>query len=142
MANNPKALHIGQIIDNAIDVESTRILACMKILYHLVIHDRAINQYEDTCNLVKHLKAHDMLINDTYGSYTNRQSAYNFLWAIFQYLRDVNLREVKDSPILSLLVDEFIDCDLEQYSIVNVCYLARECMEHPCMQFVELLSVP
>ena len=43
VANNPEALHLARIVANAIDGESTRILACMKILYHLVIHDRAIN---------------------------------------------------------------------------------------------------
>ena len=60
MANNPKALRMARVVANAIDAESARILACMKILYHLVVHDRAINQYEDTCDLVKHLRALDM----------------------------------------------------------------------------------
>ena len=50
VANNPEALCMARIIANAIDVESARILACMKILYHFVVHDRAINQYEDTCD--------------------------------------------------------------------------------------------
>ena len=142
MANNPEALRLARVVANAIDAESARILACMKILYHLVVLDRAINQYEDTCDLVKHLRAPDMPTSDEYGSYTSRQSAYDFLWAISQYLRDVNLQEVKDSPILSLLVDESTDRTLEQHLIVYVCYLARGGMGPPCMQFVELLSVP
>ena len=141
MANNPKTLRVARIVANAIDVESARILASMKILYHLVVHDRAINMYEDTCDLVKHLRAPDMPINDEYGSYTSRQSAYDFLWAISQHLRDVNLQEVKDSLVLSLLVDESTDRTLEQHLIVYVCYLARRGMGPLCMQFVELLSV-
>ena len=63
---------MARIVANAIDAESVRILACMKILYHLVVHDRAINQYEDTCDLVKHLRALDMPTSDEYGSYTSR----------------------------------------------------------------------
>ena len=73
---------MARVIANAIDVEPTRILACMKILYHLVVHDRAINQYKDTCDLMKHLRAPNMPTKDEYGSYTSRQSAYDFLWAI------------------------------------------------------------
>ena len=49
---------------------------------------------------------------------------------------------MKDSPVLSLLVDEFTDHTLEQYLIVYVCYLARRSTWPSCMQFVELLSVP
>ena len=72
VANNPEALRMARIVANAIDTKSARILAYMKILYHLVVHDRAINLYEDNCNLVKHLRASDMPISDKYGSYTNR----------------------------------------------------------------------
>ena len=39
----------------------------MKILYHLVVNDRAINQYEDMCQIIRHLRAPDMLVNDEYG---------------------------------------------------------------------------
>ena len=71
-----------------------------------------------------------------------RQNAYDFLWAISQHLRDINLQEVKDSPVLSLLIDESIDHTLEQHLIVYVCYLAWGGMGPLSMQFVELLSVP
>ena len=82
VANNLKALRMARIVANAIDAESARILACMKILYHFVVHDRAINQYKDTCDWVKHLRAPDIPTSDEYGSYTSRQSAHDFLWAI------------------------------------------------------------
>ena len=88
----------------------------MKILYHLVIHDRIINQYEDTCDLIKHLRASEMSITDEYGLYTSRQNAYDFLWIISQYLKDVNLvQEVKDSLTLFLLVDESTNYSMEQH---------------------------
>ena len=74
VANNLETLRMARVVANAIDAKSARILACIKILNHLVIHDRAINQYEDTCVLVKHLRAFDMPINDEYGPYTSRQN--------------------------------------------------------------------
>ena len=133
VANNPKALRMARIVANAVDTEFARILAYMKILYHLVVHDRAINQYEDTCDLMKHLTTPDMPISDEYGSYTSRQSAYDFLWVISQHLRDVNLQEVKVSLVFFLLVDESTDCTLEQHLIVYVCYLVWGGMGPPWM---------
>ena len=49
---------------------------------------------------------------------------------------------MKDSSVLSLLVDESTNRTLEQHLIVYVCYLARGGIGPSCMQFVELLSVP
>jgi hypothetical protein len=77
-----------------------------------------------------------------YGAYTSRQSAYEFLWAISQHLRVVDLLEVKDSPVISFLVDESTDRSLEQHLIVYVCSLSRSGLGPPCMQFVGLTSVP
>ena len=57
-------------------------------------------------------------------------------------MRDVDLLEVKDSPVVSLLVDESTDRSLEQHLIVYVCSLSRGGLGPPRMQFVGLSSVP
>jgi hypothetical protein len=58
-----------------------------------------------------------------------------------QYLRDVDLLEVKDLPVSSLLVDESIDCSLEHHLILYICSLFRGGLEPPHMQFVGVSSV-
>ena len=63
---------MARIVANAFDAEFARIFACMKILYHLVIYNRIINQYEDTYDLIRHLRALDISITNEYESYTNR----------------------------------------------------------------------
>jgi hypothetical protein len=131
--DNPEATAMARHVVNAIDAESARIICCMKILYHLVVNDRAINQYEDMCHIIRHLRTPDMPVNDEYGAYTSRQSAYDFLWAISQHLREVDLLEVKDSPVISLLVDESTDRSLEQHLIVYVCSLSRGGLGPPRM---------
>jgi hypothetical protein len=74
-----------------------------------------------------------MPVNDEYGAYTSRQSTYDFLWAISQHLREVDLLEFKDSPVISLLVDESTDRSLEQHLIVYVVLcLAVACDLHVC----------
>ena len=49
MRDNIEASAIARHVVNVIDAESDRIVCYMKILYHLVINDRAIKQYEDMC---------------------------------------------------------------------------------------------
>jgi hypothetical protein len=84
--NNPKATNMATHVVNAIDAESARIICHMKLLYHLAINDRAINRYEDMCQIIRHLRALDMHDNYEYGAYTSKQSAYDYLWAISQHL--------------------------------------------------------
>jgi hypothetical protein len=64
------------------------------------------------------------------------------LWVISQHSRDVDLLEVKDSLVISLLVDESTDRSLEQHLIVYICNLCRDGLGPPPMQFVGLSSDP
>jgi hypothetical protein len=42
--DNFGAIAMARHVVNAIEAESARIICCMKMLYHLVVNDRAINQ--------------------------------------------------------------------------------------------------
>ena len=56
-------------------------------------------------------------------------------------MKEVYLLEIKDSPVISLLVNESIDRSLEQHLIVYVCSLFRGDLGPPRLQFVKLSSV-
>lgn len=49
--DNHEATAIARHVINVIDVESAIIICCMKILYRLVVNDRAIKWYEDMCHI-------------------------------------------------------------------------------------------
>ena len=49
--DNVEATSMARHVINVIDVESAIIVCCMKILYRLVVNDRAINRYEDMCHI-------------------------------------------------------------------------------------------
>ena len=72
MRDNPKATTMARHVVHVIDAENARIICCMKIMYHLVVHDRAINQYENICQIIKHMRAPYIHINNEYDAYTSR----------------------------------------------------------------------
>ena len=72
MRDNLKATTMARHVLDVIDAKNAIIICCMKIMYHLVVNDRAINQYEDICQIIKHIRASYIHINNEYDAYTSR----------------------------------------------------------------------
>ena len=95
----------------------------MKLAYFIAQKDIAISTYEDLCHLQMHLQTPNMPSRVEYSSYINRKVATEFIHSISDYLEEVQVRKMLESPFFSIMLDESIDNGLEQHLVVYSTYL-------------------
>jgi hypothetical protein len=114
----------------------------MKLAYFIAQKDIAIATYEDLCHLQMHLQTPNMPSRVEYSSYINRKVATEFIHSISDYLEEVQVRKMLESPFFSIMLDESIDNGLEQHLVVYSTYLDLKGLGPPISQFMKMISVP
>ena len=88
-----------------------------------------------------HLQTPHMPSQVEYSSYTNRNVASEFIHCISNYLEEVQVRKLLDSPFLSFMLDEITDHGLEQNLVLYATFLYSKGLGPPISQFMKLISV-
>jgi hypothetical protein len=74
--------------------------------------------YESECEFLRALDTPLTPINDEYGAYTLRFFALEFLWALYEHLKNILHENASTSHVYSIMADESTDQTMEQRLIV------------------------
>ena len=73
--------------------------------------------------------------NKDYTSYRNHMSTKEFLFSISQYLEELQISKMLDTPFCSLMLDESTDRSLEKHLVVYAMFLNSKGLRPPISQF-------
>ena len=96
-------------LQTMVDREKGRILTVMKLLYFVVSNDEPLLAYVDHCKIHMHLATPNMSFSFEYSWYANVILAIGFFDARSHNLYLSLIKEVKNNPIYSILIDESTD---------------------------------
>jgi hypothetical protein len=74
--------------------------------------------YKSECEFVRALDTPLTPINDGYATYTLRSFALEFLWALYEHLKNILHKNAFTSHVYSIMADESTDQTMEQRLIV------------------------
>ena len=121
--NEKKAKSITEHIACIDDMNKERVITTMKLVYWMVQEDLPLSKYEALCLFTMSLHTPNMPKNKEYTSYTNHMAAKEFLFAISQYLEELQTSKMLDSPFFSLMLDESTNRSLEKHLVVYATFL-------------------
>ena len=107
----------------------------------MVQEDLLLSKYESLCLFTMSLQTPNMPKIKDYTSYTNHMAAKEFIFAISEYLEELQISRILESPFFSLMLDESIDRSLEKHLVVYVTFLDSKGMGPPISQFLKLINV-
>lgn len=134
---NPITKHIACIDDRNKEI----VIPTMKLVYWMVQDDLPLSKYESLCLFPMSLQTPNMPKNKDYTSYTNHMAAKEFLFAISQYLEELQISKMLDSPFFSLMLDESTYRSLEKHLVVYAMFLNSKGSGPPISWFLKLINV-
>ena len=139
--NERKAKPITEHIACIDDRNKERVITMMKLVYWMVQEDLPLSKYESLCLLSMSLNTPNMAKNKDYTSYTNHMAAKEFVFAISEYLEELQISRMLDSPFFSVMLDESTDRSLEKHLVVYATFLDSKGLGPPISQFLKLINV-
>lgn len=139
--NENKTKSITKHIACIDDMNKEKVIATMKLVYWMVQEDVPLSKYESLCLFTMSLHTPNIPKNKDYASYTNHTVAKEFLFIISQYLEELQISKMLDSPFFSLMLDESTDHRLEKHLVVYVTFLNSKGLGPPISQFLKLINV-
>ncbi|MCO5580716.1 hypothetical protein L7F22_034586 [Adiantum nelumboides] len=100
-----------------------RVITCMKLMYFVAREDLACKKYKKLCDLAYALDVESMPVRNDYSSYTNVMAGKDFAFCISEYVHAMQMKEVKQGPFYSLMIDESTDRSVEKHMIVYISFL-------------------
>ncbi|MCO5591377.1 hypothetical protein L7F22_045360 [Adiantum nelumboides] len=141
-----KTLHEGGIkVEEHMQVLGSkiqrRVITCMKLMYFVAREDLACKKYKKLCDLAYALDVESMPVRNDYSSYTNVMAGKDFAFCISEYVHAMQMKEVKQGPFYSLMIDESTDRSVEKHMIVYISFLSGAGLGVCKTQFARLVIV-
>ena len=95
--NERKAKPITKHISCIDDKNKERVITTMKLVYWMVQEDLPFSKYESLCLLTMSLQTLNMPKNKDYTSYINHMAAKESIFAISEYLEELQISRMLDS---------------------------------------------
>ncbi|MCO5569033.1 hypothetical protein L7F22_022739 [Adiantum nelumboides] len=141
-----KTLHEGGIkVEEHMQVLGSkiqrRVITCMKLMYFVAREDLACKKYKKLCDLAYALDVESMPVRNDYSSYTNVMAGKDFAFCISEYVHVMQMKEVKQGPFYSLMIDESTDRSVEKHMTVYISFLSGAGLGVCKTQFARLVIV-
>ena len=96
--NERKTKPITEHIACIDDKNKERVITTMKLVYWMVQEDLPLSKFESLCLLTMSLQTPNMPKNKYYTSYTNHMAAKEFIFSISEYLEELQISKMLNSP--------------------------------------------
>ncbi|MCO5608943.1 hypothetical protein L7F22_063161 [Adiantum nelumboides] len=113
----------------------------MKLMYFVARDDLACKKYKKLCDLVYALDVESMPVKNDYSSYINVMAGKDFAFCISEYIQSMQMKEVKQGPFYSVMIDESTDRSVEKHMIVYISFLSGAGLGVCKTQFARLVVV-
>lgn len=135
-----KGLPAG-MIQGLLDTDKGSAVAALQLIYFIAWKSYPLEAYPELCDLIHLLGAAKVRLRDENSDFVNMEAAKSFLSAASEYLRLLQLTEIKGSPYFSLLVDNGVSLAVEHQVAVYVTYLSGKGSGRPVTEFLQMVEV-
>ena len=128
-------------MSSTIEGMKAKIITAMKFIYFIVFNCLTMSCYTSMCNFTKEMDFGGLLGSKDYATYANAILGREFMIVIAQLIESNQVKEVRNSPCYSLLLDESTDRALESHLIVYLSYLDKSGLGQPKSLFLSLSAI-